>query len=438
MLSGGGAVLACVSGGADSMCMLDILVRISADMDIAVGAAHFNHMLRGDESERDMDFVLRYCHGAGIKCYVGSGDVRAEAARAGGGIEAAARAARYAYFREVAKREGFAALATAHTADDNAETVLLNLARGTGTRGLCGIPPVRDGVIRPLLCLTRADVEAYLAERGVPHIEDSSNSSDEYARNRVRHTAMPVLRSINPAVSANIARASELLRSDDDYIRTRARGFISSNCPDGCSVRVDELLALHPSVAARVIAALAGVRLSHERTKAVLRLCGRGLPSGEARLPGGKSAFREYGALRFGDTEAPRGFEPLELAPGARVCLETGIIVTCETGAHYDRINKYLTTFVFDRAKICGKLYVRPRAPGDAISFWWAEKGRTMTKTLKKLFIERRIPARERALVPVIADELGPLAVYGIGQGARCGPRAGCEAITVRLSEIDS
>jgi tRNA(Ile)-lysidine synthase len=437
MLAGGGAILACVSGGADSMCMLDMLARMSAGMGIAVAAAHFDHMLRGGESERDRDFVLNYCLSAGIECHIGSGDVRAEAERSRGGIESAARSMRYAYFREVAKRGGFTALSTAHTADDNAETVLLNLARGTGTRGLCGIPPVRDGIIRPLLCLTRADVEAYLAERGVPHVDDSSNSSDEYSRNRVRHTVVPVLRSINPALSANILRASELLRSDDDYIRTRARGFISSNCPDGSSVRADELLALHPAVAARVISALAGARLSHERIKAVLGLCGRGLPSGEARLPGGKSAFREYGVLRFGDTEAPRGFVPLELAPGIRARLETGIIVTCEAGAQYDRINKYLTTFVFDRAKICGKLYVRPRAPGDAISFWGAEKGRTMTKTLKKLFIERRIPARERAAVPVIADERGPLAVYGIGQGARCEPRPGCEAITVRMSAIE-
>jgi tRNA(Ile)-lysidine synthase len=437
MLSAGAAVLACVSGGADSMCMLDMLIRMSENTRITVEAAHFNHKLRGDESERDMNFVLNYCLEAGIGCHVGSGDVRSEAARSRGGTEAAARSMRYAYFVQTAKRGGFAVMATAHTADDNAETVLLNLSRGAGTRGLAGIPPVREGIIRPLLCLTRADVEAYVAERGVPYVYDSSNSSAAYARNRVRHAVTPVLRSINPAVSANILRASELLRSDDDYIRTRARGFISSNCPDGSSVRADELLALHPAVAARVIAAMAGVRLSYERTKAVLRLCGRDLPSGEARLPGGKSAFREYGILRFADTAQPRGFEPAELVPGAQVRLEPGIIVTCEIGARYDKINKSLTTFVFDRAGICGKLYVRPRMPGDAISFWGAERGRTMTKTLKKLFIDRRVPARERASVPVIADERGPLAVYGVGQGARCECRPGRDAITVCLSAIE-
>jgi tRNA(Ile)-lysidine synthase len=340
---------------------------------------------------------------------------------------------RYAYFSEIASRRGGMAVATAHTADDNAETVLLNLVRGSGARGLCGIPPVRDGIIRPMLSLTRGDVEAYLAERCVPHVEDSTNESDAYARNARRHHVMPVLRSINPAVSGNIMRASELLRADDDFLRSEARRFISSGSPDGKSARAGELLALHPAVAARVIRALSGVNLPRERVRAVMRLCERDMPSGEARLGAGVSAFREYGMIRFGPTAAPERFEPVELTDGVRARLGAGIIITCATVARCDKINKSLTTFMFDKARICGKLYARPRKQGDTIRLWGPEKGQTMSKSLKKLFIDKRVPARARGLIPVIADELGPLAVCGVVQGARCAPVRGREAVMVSL-----
>jgi tRNA(Ile)-lysidine synthase len=433
MLPQRGAVLACVSGGADSMCMLDILVRLTPEFGYTVEVAHFNHMLRGDESERDMGFVADYCDKAGIKCHAGRGDTAAEAARVRAGIEETARDMRYAFFEKAAGCTGAAVIATAHTADDNAETVLLNLARGTGARGLCGIPPVRGRIIRPMLCVTRRDVEAYLSERGIPHVEDSTNISGDYARNRLRHGVMPVLRAINPAAVENIMHASELSRSDDDFLRSEARRFIS-DCPNVGRASVRELLELHPAVAARVVRALAGVRLSRAHVSAVLNLCRRDSPSGAAYLPGGVSAFREYGYITFAPSEAPRGFgfEPVELTPGIQARLEgAGIVISCEEGVYCDKINKSLTTFMFDKDKICGKLSVRPREAGDKINILGAGGRPSGTKTLKKLFIERRIPARARASVPVISDEAGPLAICGVGRGSRCAPRPGCEVIIV-------
>ncbi|MDR1590081.1 MAG: tRNA lysidine(34) synthetase TilS [Oscillospiraceae bacterium] len=436
MLPRRGAVLACVSGGADSMCMLDILVRLIPDFGYTVEAVHFNHMLRGDESERDMAFVAGYCERAGIKHHAGRGDTAAGAARGRVGIEEAARDMRYAFFEEIAVRTDAAAIATAHTADDNAETVLFNLARGTGARGICGIPPVRGRIVRPMLCVTRRDVETYLLERGIPHVEDSTNLSDDYARNRLRRGVMPVLRTVNSAAAENILRASELSRSDDDFLRAEARRFIS-DCPDDGRAPVRELLALHPSVAARAIRALAGVSLTREHVRAVLDLCRRGSPSGEACLPGGVSAFREYEYIMFAPSGPPRVFEPVELAPGVAARPEgAGILISCEDGVCCDKINKSLTTFMFDKSKICGKLTARPRGRGDTINILAPNGKLSGTKTLKKLFIERRIPARARSAVPVIADEAGPLAVVGVGRGARCIPSPGDKVIIVRSAAV--
>jgi tRNA(Ile)-lysidine synthase len=435
MLPPGGVVLACVSGGADSMCMLDILLRLAPDFGYTAQAAHFNHMLRGGESDRDEAFVAEYCAGAGLRCHIGRGDVAARAARECTGIEETARAMRYAFFEDTAARCGARAIATAHTADDNAETVLLNLIRGTGARGLGGIPPVRGRVVRPLLRLTRRDVEAHLAARGVPHVEDSSNNSDDFARNRLRGAVMPALRAINPAAARNIMSASELLRSDDDFLRSEARNFISARPASGGRVSVKELMELHPAVSARVIRALAGAELSREHVRAVLRLCGRGLPSGEVCLPGGATVAREYEYIRFGGAERREGFESVELVPGVRTRLEnTAIIVSCKTDVCRDIINKSLTIFMFAKSRVCGKLFVRPRMTGDSIRLLGAGGAAQKTKTLKKLFIERHIPARARAAIPVIADEIGPLAVYGVGPGVRCAPRPGDEVIVVELT----
>ena len=190
MLPEGGAVVAGVSGGADSMALLFYLLKIAPERGISVCAAHLNHGLRGEEAERDEDFVRSYCAAHGVECRVRRADVRAEAARTGQSEETCGRSLRYAFFAELAQERG-ARIATAHTLSDNVETVLLNLARGTGLSGLCGIPPVRDGIVRPLLFLTRAQTEAYCRENGVPFVTDSTNLTPAYARNPVSYTHLP-------------------------------------------------------------------------------------------------------------------------------------------------------------------------------------------------------------------------------------------------------
>ncbi|NMA24554.1 MAG: tRNA lysidine(34) synthetase TilS, partial [Clostridiales bacterium] len=210
MFPDGGLVLAAVSGGADSMCLLAALLELSEKRGFTVAAAHYNHRLRGDESERDARFVESFCRERGIALYSGAGDVAAFAGSAGLGTEEAARRMRYDFLNKTEENINAKRIATAHTADDNAETVLLNLTRGAGLSGLGGIPPKRGIIIRPMLTLTREDVVAYLTSRGVPYIEDSTNALEICGRNVIRRRVIPVLRELNPRFLEHVSVTTSL------------------------------------------------------------------------------------------------------------------------------------------------------------------------------------------------------------------------------------
>ena len=218
MLPRGEGVLCAVSGGADSLCLLHLLWSRRAELGVRVCAAHYEHGLRGRESLDDCAFVEAFCRERDIPCLVGHGDAAAFAAREKLSLEDAARRLRYDFLERAADELGCGRIATAHTADDNAETMLLNLARGAGAKGLCGIPPRRGRIVRPLLGATRAEAEAYLSENGLTWREDSSNGEDVFRRNRLRHAVTPVLREINPAFAGAAACTAALLREDEDCL----------------------------------------------------------------------------------------------------------------------------------------------------------------------------------------------------------------------------
>ena len=222
MLPSGGTVLCAVSGGADSMCLLVWLLELGAKYGCTVAAAHYNHGLRGAQADADEAFVRSWCAGRGVPFYAGRGDVAAAAKEHGWSIEEAGRNLRYAFLSETAEQIGALRVATAHNRGDNAETVLLNLIRGTGLTGLSGIAPVRGIFVRPLLDTPRQEIEAYLAEHGIPHVEDRTNTDPAHTRNRIRHEVLPLLRQLNPRVEETLAQTAGVLRQEDAYLRAAA------------------------------------------------------------------------------------------------------------------------------------------------------------------------------------------------------------------------
>ena len=298
MFPAGAKVLCAVSGGADSMCLLHWLYTNAQRLEITVCAAHFEHGLRGEESLRDRDFVRGWCSERDIEFYTESGDVNSFATENSLSTEEAARILRYNFLQAALERSGSDIIATAHNLEDNAETVLLNLTRGTGIKGLAGIPPVRDRIVRPLLGTGRAEIEEYDRENNVPYITDSSNLSDDYSRNKIRHAVIPTLRDINSGFGANILRMGELLRAEDGYMDTLADGFISEYY-DGDSLPLKEIKKLDPAVSARVIRKLCPKTLSRVHVDAIQKLC-IGTELAFADVPGARIR-RQKGRLYFTD-----------------------------------------------------------------------------------------------------------------------------------------
>lgn len=406
---GGETVICAVSGGADSMALLWGMWLLREKFHLRVEAAHFNHHLRGDESRRDEEFVREFCRFHDIPLHLGGAEVKPGAK----GLEAAAREARYAYLMGL---DGL--VATAHTADDNAETVLMHLIRGTGLRGLGGIAPRRGRLIRPMLDITRQEVEAFLRDNWIAHVEDSSNAGDAFLRNRIRQRIMPLLRQENPAIGSSLSAMARRLRQEEQVLDGIARQVDASGVtalrqqPEAVQRRALEGLlkraGLAEPTACHIEQAMALVRSDH--------------PSAYARFPGGVILRRCYDRLEPG--EAQIRLEPAALPENGSLRLEQiGLKIRCragdcrQTGAPH--------AFV-----VCpsGEMVVRCRLPGDTMRLPGG------TRSLKKCFVDRRIPAARRMAVPVIADAEGVLGVYGIG--ANLDRTAGGKPVTICFEPI--
>ena len=368
----GDSVICAVSGGADSMALLWALYLLKEEWDLDLSAAHFNHRLRGEESDRDEAFVRDFCEGYGIPLVVGSGKVETGKK----GLEAAARDARYAFFSTLPGK-----IATAHTADDNAETLLMHLIRGTGLKGLGGIAPSRNRLIRPMLSVTRSDVEAFLEEYAVSHIEDSSNGTDDFLRNRIRRHVMPLLKEENPRLGENLSAAALRLRQDEQVLQDAATA---------ASRNVTDLRLIPPAVRTRVLEQIlkeSGVREPEAvHIRLLESLVFSDNPSARGNFPGGIVIGRNYNHLEvIPETAAPQL---------SFTCREADAIVN--------------TSDVFTVVPV-GQIYIRSRQSGDTIRLSGG------TKSIKKLFIDRKIPAALRSGIPILCDDAGILGIPGIG-----------------------
>ena len=449
LLPAGCRVLCAVSGGADSICLLHALYHLRAKLGFQLTAAHYDHQLRGDLSKADAAFVAQfvaYCCGPQrladgrllppVQLITGTGDVAAEAARRGTGIEETAREMRYAFLRDTAKAVGCDRIATAHNADDNTETILFHLARGTGLRGLTGIRVQSGDLIRPLLTTSRREIEDYLLFYGLPHREDHTNRDDTYARNRIRHQVTPVLEELFSSMPRRIANTAALLRTDEDCLSSLAREIAAkSTRKQGELFLPARLIAdSHEAIATRAVREMIGMLTGGDQNcaaihlKKVVALCQEGeKPSAQIDLPHGLTARREYENLVLSASPRP-GVLPLTEAklPGTVGCGDW--TVTCEK-VPYDRQPQSGLEFWLDTGRMLS-LTIRSRQEGDRLSL----PGRH-TKTVKKWLIDEKIPRLYRDSLPVLDCGGKVAAVAQLGPDQNFVAKPGAPAWHIKLKK---
>jgi len=413
-------ILLALSGGADSVALLHALIALRERFGYRLAAAHFNHHLRGDESDRDESFVRDLCAPARIDLAVGHAEQLG-----GSNLEERARELRYRFLHDRADQLGAGHIALAHHADDQAETVLMRLLRGAGVAGLAAMSEAGPGrLIRPLLSLGRGEIIGYLNAIGARFVTDSSNSncSPAFLRNRLRAGLIPMLeRDYAPRLGSRLVELAAEMRSLDDFVNLAAGAELERSLgPDG-ALDISRFAGLHPALAAAVIRAFVRQRtgtlrrLTRAHVEAMRRLCLDGPPNGSITLPSGWHAERQYGRLRLRNRSPlkPTGFRiPIEsggitVAPGV---VFSGSVLSVGEAA------MPATPFeaLFDAAQIRCGLAARSFVPGDRIH----PLGMQGTRKVKDVFIDHKVPGSHRARLPLVVANDEVVWIPGLVRGA--------------------
>ncbi|WP_066645156.1 tRNA lysidine(34) synthetase TilS [Christensenella timonensis] len=410
LIEAGQTVGVAVSGGPDSMALLSCLCFLAPLAFFSVVCVHFEHGIRGQESLDDADFVSRYCAEHNIPFYMSAADVPSLAEEWHMGKQSAAKRAREEYFKSLIQNGDVDVIATAHHLDDNAESVLMHILRGSGTDGLRGIHPQNGPMIRPLLCVTRQQILAYLEEKEIGYVTDRTNGENEYTRNFIRNVLMPQLRDrINPDVAGALNRLSVIAEYDAGFIRGEAEKEFG-NCAQvlngSVEIDIEALSRLSKAVRCRIVR-LACERLhitqdvENAHVLCVLALAERNRTGARANLSNNLYAAVEYGKLLIGFSarEAdvsfcmPFDFEAAnELPDGSRIIC--GEVYEC------DYENSDPDVAYVDADKLPQRLMLRTRYRGDTIH----PLGAPGKKKLKDYFIDKKLPRQERERTPLLAD----------------------------------
>ena len=404
----GGKILCAVSGGVDSMCLLHFVMR---QPGFEVTAAHFNHQLRPGTADRDENFVRDWCAAHDIPFVSGRGNVMERAGEKGLSIEEAARELRYAFLQDAARSGGFDAIFTAHHADDNAETMLLNLVRGTGSAGLVGIPQIRDNVYRPFLRTERAKLEAYAEGNRIPHVEDETNQEMDFARNVLRHRVLPVLKELNAGAVENMSHTAGILARESEGMERLAEDIARQavRTSDGIAVSCAVLLNVPLAVAERAVLLLlsvvAGQRkdLAAAHVDAVLELADRGRNDWELLLPYGMAARKENDTLHISRRER-LGTEAL--LPGCPVDWGGYTLTLLD---HREGEGLALRK---PADQECGAVTIAACMPGERLTLPETHGG---ARTVKRLCVDRHISLAERDRLPAIYVDGKLAAVWRLG-----------------------
>ena len=400
MLAGGETVLVAVSGGVDSVALLHLLLGLAPAWRLRLHVVHVDHQLRAD-SAVDAEFVRTLCARLGVPV-----DVATVAVDRQGSLEAAARAARYAAFETCARRVGADRIAVGHSADDQAETVLMRLVQGAGVRGLAGIPPVRGRIIRPLIEIRRSVLEAELRRAGLPWVEDETNRDPKFLRNRIRHELLPLLSdSYNPGVAPALVRMASLARETVSALDQAAGAELDRLgvwSGGAATLQLDALRALPRPVAAEVLrqaAARLGSRapLRAWTHRGLTRVLAAPAPRRAFKL-GGVTVEVSGALARLATAPLPALIERVVAVPGLTELPEIGQALEARlVGADAYAIPREPNRVAFDAEDLAMPLIVRARRRGERfLAFGGAER------RLKTLLIEAKVPRWDRGRVPVI------------------------------------
>jgi tRNA(Ile)-lysidine synthase len=446
MIERGMRVGIAVSGGADSVCLLHILRALAPSEGWSLEVLHFDHCLRGAESDADAAFVRDLARGMGLSCHLEKSDVAALSRASGDNLEQAAREARRDFYLRVLKSAGLDRIATGHTLSDQAETVLHRILRGAGLQGLCGILPITpEGIVRPLLEVSREEVRAWLRSEGLPWREDSTNDDLSLTRNRIRHALLPILaESVNPRVEAALARLASLALEDNRTLDGLARQLLDQcGISDGRAWIIDlkGLKRVPVSIRRRllrlaILDASGGMRrLELDHLDAVLALCDAARGAGSVSLPC-FDVERSFHYLRIGPpaprwtqsetcldppfTVGPISVEPLpfENLPSPSALPEPACYDGC--------------TYWLNGDLLPGPLILRNWQPGDA----YQPAGHEEIRRLKYLFQSGKVPAWDRRNWPVIltGDQIVWARRFGVAAWAAAGTR---QSLVIRVTDRD-
>lgn len=415
MLENADEIIVGFSGGADSTCLLYILNLLKDEFGVSIHAVHLNHCLRGQESDRDEAFVRDFCRKHSVKLTVKRVDILNEAKQHSKGIEEYARQARYELFSSLCSEKSV--IATAHNLNDCEETLLFNLARGSALKGLCSIPPVRDNIIRPLIECSRNEIEDFCKQNNLGFVTDSSNLSDDYTRNRIRHKIIPLLKEINPSFDASVLRCVTSLRSDEKYLSQEANKLYEKIQLDSGYDAVKLMnadIALSSRVVSKIIYNKCGVLPERKHIDSVLSI----LNGGKTEVLTGEIIVVRNNVLYFLSDLKNESFDETEIIFDNNGIFRTDNLLLEIQNECTQNIYKDLVISTFDSDKINGKLYLRKRKPGDKITL----PIRKVRKSLKKLFNEMEIAPETRDSIFIIADDEGVVWVENIGADLRVAP----------------
>lgn len=405
MLTKGDSVVIGLSGGADSVSLTAVLSEIAPLYSLKLYAVHLNHGIRGEEAKRDENFAKELCQRLGIEIFVFERDVTKEAAELSMTVEEAGRKIRYELFNEVLNKTGSSKIAVAHNLNDNVETVLMRLCRGTGIRGLGGIAPVRDNIIRPLIEVKRSDIEKYCAAKGLSFCTDSTNLVTDYTRNKVRLELIPWLENnLNPSVCEGINKTSVFMREEDEYLDNTAKTAFK-DCAEGeNSLSCTKLMKYDIAIRRRVVRLLftryvkSLKDISAEHIQAVCALA-ESKSGSSVSLPYDLTARREFDIIVLQETQPKvQGFR-YELELGKPVFVRQMGAFVAVYDKKQDISEKIIYTNCFKCDIIADRLCLRSRLEGDKIYL----KGINGNKKIKKLFGDLKIGLEKRDGVPMLA-----------------------------------